>query len=193
MYDIPTTITVGEQEYRIRNDGDYRTILDCFVVLNDSELSSKERIIACLMIFLDGFDSIEDVLNLPDIEETVKQMYTFFNCGEDGSLGATVNYKLIDWEQDSQLISSAINKVAGKEIRSEKYIHWWTFMGYYLAIGESPLSNIVGIRHKIVTGKKLEKYEQQFKRENPQYFMWNSATVERKEADELARQLWNSN
>ena len=66
-------------------------------------------------------------------------------------------------------------------------------MGYYLAIGESPLATIVGIRSKVMEGKKLEKYEQKFKTDNPQYFIWDSKSIEDKEAEEAIMSLWNSN
>ena len=65
-------------------------------------------------------------------------------------------------------------------------------MGYYTAIGECPLSTVIHIRDKIVTGKKLEKYERNFRNSNPQYFTWNSKTIEEKEADRLVRELWNA-
>ena len=192
MYSIPTSVYLSGKEYRIRNRGDYRTILDCFCALEDAELSKQERLCASLIIFYEDINSIEDIDKFNDLQEAITAMYNFFRCGNDNNVGAQTNHKLIDWEQDSQLICSAINKVANKEIRSEPYIHWWTFMGYYTAIGESPLSTIIGIRDKIIKGKKLEKYESQFKRENPQYFVWNARTVEEKEADSLVKDLWNS-
>ena len=90
------------------------------------------------------------------------------------------------------MIASAVNKVAGIEVRATSYIHWWTFMGYYLAIGESPLATIVSIRSKIMEGKKLEKYESKFKNDNPQYFIWDNKSIEDKEAEEAIMSLWNS-
>ena len=102
-----------------------------------------------------------------------------------------MNHKLIDWGMDSQMICSAINKVANKEVRAEPYIHWWTFMGYYSAVGESLLSTVITIRDKMVRGKKLEKHEKEFRRDNPEYFVWNTNRVEDEEAEELFRQLWN--
>ena len=118
-------------------------------------------------------------------------MYNFFNCGSKDS-NSNSNKKLIDWEKDSQLICSAVNAVAGKEIRLEPYIHWWTFMGYFTAIGESPITTIIQIRDKIVSGKSLEKHERTYRNNNPQYFIWNNKTIEEQEADKLVRDLWNS-
>ncbi len=191
MYSIPTTVTIDGKEFRIRNNGDFRTILDCFSALDDAELDKQERITASLIIFYDGINSVEDLANLGDIEQAVKEMYNFFSCGES-SIGTHTNYKLIDWENDSHLICSAINKVANKEIRLEPYLHWWTFMGYYAAIGESPIASIISIREKIVKGKKLEKHEREFRRDNPQYFAWRSKSAEEIASDNLVKELWNS-
>ncbi len=190
MYEIPTTITVGSTEYRIRNKGDYRMVLDCFSALQDASLNSNERLFCSLIIFYDDINCIADINKFEDLEEAATKMFDFFNCGRSQSIGKKMNHKLIDWEQDSQIICSAINKVANKEVRAEPYIHWWTFMGYYSAVGESLLSTIVSIRDKIVRSKKLEKYERTFRQENPEYFIWNTNSID-DEAEELFNELWN--
>lgn len=194
MYDLPTTITIDESEIPIRNDGDYRMVLDCFSALQDEELEGDERVLAALIIFYADLD-FESVLTLSEDEMVarVESMYNFFNCGEGEVQGMKTPYKLVDWEQDAQLIVSAINKVAHKEVRAEQFVHWWTFMGYYMCVDEGAFSTIVSIRHKILKGQKLEKHEREFKNENPQYFTWNHQTVEEKEADRFIRELWNSN
>lgn len=189
MYSIPTDIKIGEKTYHIRNDGDYRVILDCFEALSDSELTSKERLLAALIIFYNDINSIYDLEN-QDVESLVTEMYKFFNCGSD-SQGKSSNHRLIDWVQDEQLICSAINKVANLEIRSQPYIHWWTFIGYYTAIGDSPLSTIIQIRDKIFKGKHLEKYEREFRNNNPQYFT-KRKTLDELEAEKLVQELWNN-
>ena len=192
MYELPITIHINEEVYAIRNNGDYRMVLDCFSALNDVELSKTERIFTSIIIFYPDFEDVEEILALSEEElnELVEQMFLFFNCGETNP-GAKTEYKLIDWDNDAQLITSGINNVAGKEIRSVEYCHWWTFMGYYLAIGESPLSTVVGIRSKIAKNKKLEKYEMEFRRDNPQYFNWDMRTLQQKEDDALLNELWN--
>ena len=190
MYEIPTTITVGSTEYRIRNKGDYRMVLDCFSALQDASLNSNEKLFCSLIIFYEDINCIADINKFEDLEEAATKMFDFFNCGRSQSVGKKMNHKLIDWEQDSQIICSAINKVANKEVRAEPYIHWWTFMGYYSAVGESLLSTIVSIRDKIVRGKKLEKHERIFRQENPEYFVWNTNSID-EEAEELFNELWN--
>jgi len=193
MFELPSSLTIQGKEYPIRNRGDYRVILDCFVALNDAELDEYCRVITCLIIFYEDINSIEDIeTNFTDgtITEAVDKMYTFFNCGQT-SVGASTQHNVVDWCKDSHMIASAINNVCGKEIRAVEYCHWWTFMGYYLAIGDCAFSTVIGIRHKLKTHKKLEKYEKEFKQQNPELFIWDDASVEQKEAEDLLRALWN--
>ena len=191
MYEIPTTLTVNETQYHIRHDGDYRIVLDCFAALNDAELTETERVVAALSIFYDEL-TVEEIFTFDTdiLNEFIGKMFEFFNCGEPEGIAAKTQRKVIDWEQDQQMICSGINKVAGTEVRALEYLHWWTFMGYFCAIGESTLSTVVSIRDKILKGKKLEKYEQEFRRDNPNYFVWDSRTIQEKEDDELIKQLW---
>ncbi len=193
LYSLPTYIdTEDNTRYNIRNRGDFRIVLDCFSALNDIELEQTYRVLVALFIFYEKFDTFEDVCSETSerLEELIEKMYNFFNCGMPSD-DRTQQYKLIDWEQDEHIIMSAVNNVAGKEVRLDSYTHWWTFMGYYNAIGESSLSFIVSIRQKIVEQKKLDKHEREFRNNNPQYFRWNSKTVEQQELDNLVMEMWN--
>lgn len=194
MYSLPTSITIRDNEFKIRENGDFRMILDCFSALQDSELTKDERVISCLIIFYADVNDIDDLYTVffdeEGIQEAIEKMFNFFECNQT-NVGMKQKYKLIDWETDSQLICSAINNVANMEIRSVPYCHWWTFMGYFTSIGESVLSTVVSIRHKSATNKKLEKYEKDFKKDNPQYFLFDYRTEEQKEEDERIRAMFN--
>lgn len=192
MYQLPTELEFNGTVHKIRNKGDYRIILDCFLALNDSELTKEERVYACLIIFYEDLNSLEDILSLESVDEPVKKMFDFFRCNQPETV-QTAPYALIDWETDEQMICAAVNTVAHEEIRSAPYIHWWTFMGYYNSIGKSVLSTVVSIRNKIMKGKKLEKWETEFRRENPQYFAWKAKSADEIKEDEEIKALWNSN
>jgi hypothetical protein len=68
----------------------------------------------------------------------------------------------MDWEQDEYLIFPALNKVAGCEIRSVDYMHWWTFFGLFNEVGDGLYSQVINIRSKLANGKKLEKWEREY-------------------------------
>ena len=68
----------------------------------------------------------------------------------------------MDWEQDERILFPAINSAAGKEVRALDYLHWWTFMGYFMEIRESTYAQVLQLRQKRAKGKKLEKWELEF-------------------------------
>ena len=192
MYSLPTTVTVKDREFHIRNRGDYRMVLDCFSALQDEELSEDYRVLASLLIFYNEFDSLEDIVFYEEyLPELTREMFRFINAGKDASPGANAGGAVIDWEGDSQMICAAVNNVAKTEIRTVEYCHWWTFLGYYMSVGKSVMATVVGIRSKIIHGKKLEKWEKDFKKDNPEYFNWRRSSVEEREIENLVRELWN--
>jgi len=74
--------------------------------------------------------------------------------------------KLLDWEQDAAAIISDVNKTAGQEIRALPFLHWWSFLSWFHAIGEGQVSTLVSVRDKLRRGKKLEGWEREFYRQN---------------------------
>lgn len=154
-YTLPTSVNVDGTEYRIRTD--YRDVLNVINAFNDPDLDNFEK---AYVFFTAMFIDPVPPEHQPGAQ---KAAYEFINAGLEGESNAP---QLMDWEQDAPLIISAVNKVAGKEIRAEKYIHWWTFLGYYMEIGESQFSNVINIRQKKKKHRKLEKYEEEFYRHN---------------------------
>lgn len=186
MYRLPISVTVGEKVYNIREKGDYRVVLDMIAALNDKELSDNERLISSLIVFYEDFENVDDVLYCVDTPTLYQEMLKFIEAGDNS--GHKANHKLIDWEQDEQLITAAINPIAHEEIRLIPYLHWWTFIGYYMSIGECSLSYVVGIREKMYKGKKLEKDEREFMHNNPNYFTFINS---REEQEDLLKSIWN--
>lgn len=200
MYELPTTVDVFDRTYKIRQNGDYRLILKVVTACYNPDFTQDEQAVAALILFYDGVDTAEDVFNefetMELLQEAVRQMMIFISCGDDNSSGYKTNHKLIDWKNDEKLIVSAINPMLGQgqDIRFIKYMHWWTFISYYMGIGESALSTVVGIRSKIIKGKKLEKYEQEFRRDNPEYFNWQQLekTQDEKDFENYIKDIWGN-
>ena len=199
MYKLPKTVQVFDREYRIREDGDFRLVLDVVTACQDVDLTQEEQTVTAIILFYDGLETREDVFMEFDtqelLQEAIKQMMDFISCGDTG-VGHKVNYKLIDWQTDEKLIVAAINPIlgAGKDVRNIEYMHWGTFISYYMGIGESALSTVVGIRNKIIKGKKLDDYEKTFKRDNPEYFNWkNNKTQDELKFENDIMDLWKNN
>lgn len=184
-YSLPTTITSGGREYAIRNRGDYRVMLDVIAALNDFELEEDERAEAALIIFLEA-----DIYELPDIAQAAQQMCDFLSCGQEENERKRRQPKLMDWQDDAPMIVSGVNRVLGMEVRALPYLHWWTFVAAYMEIGESTLATVISIRDKTARGKKLEKFEKEFKRDHPEYFTFSQDKARRKrDMDDIAA-IW---
>lgn len=158
LWKLPKEICIHDEPYRIRTD--YRAILDILKAAADPELTDQEKNIVMLEILYMNPEEIPPEY----LEEALIKGKEFIDCGvrEEGK----EKVRLMDWEQDSPIIASAINKTVGKDVRSLKYMHWWTFMGAYMEIGDGLFHQVIIIRQKKAKKKKLEKWELEFYRKN---------------------------
>ena len=125
LWSLPTSATIGGVEYQL--NADYRDILEIFEYLNDPDNPEWLRWQIAIALFYEG--------EIPEEHqpEAMQYLADFISCGEQEEKPGP---KLLDWEQDASLIAADINKVAGTEIRAVEYLHWWTFYGWFLGIGE---------------------------------------------------------
>lgn len=150
---LPTELTVNGKEYEIRTD--FRDILNIVVAFEDPDLEDREKLFICL------YGIYKDFPDMPqeDYAEAYKQAMWFISVGNDDETKS--RRKFMDWEQDEQLIFPAVNKVAGCETRIQPYIHWWTFMGYFMEVSDGVYSYVLLLRQK-KQKKKLDKEEQAY-------------------------------
>lgn len=157
-WNLPTSVTIAGVLWDIRTD--YKIVINVFRALENPNYDNEEKIMYYLMSMIVDFE------NLPEehYEEAMKALGEFIDMGLDD--GAP-HPKTMDWEQDAHMIIPEINKQIGNgvDVRAMK-MHWWTFLGYYMGIGESTFTHIINIRNKRAKGKKLEKWEKEFEREN---------------------------
>lgn len=165
---------IGELPKSLMIDGvDYKICPTCKNVLRilesfeDPELEPFEKWIVATFLLFKDFKDDDDVLDAIEngfnIEEAQKQISWFISAGKPEK--NVLENPVFDWKQDEQMIFSAVNKVAGKELRKKKEwkkLHWWTFLGYFNEVGEGEFSFIAGIRNKLNKKKKLEKHEKEF-------------------------------
>lgn len=166
--ELPESLIVGDKSYPIRSD--YRNVLQTFEAFNDPELETTEKWIVAIYLLFYDFTCAEDVESAVesgfDVSEAIKQLLWFISGGKEERKDDRKEPPTYDWVQDEQIIFSAVNNVAKKEVREVDYMHWWTFLGYFNEVGEGTFSYIVGIRNKLNKGKKLEKHEKEFLNKN---------------------------
>ena len=154
-WQLPETAVIGGTEYEINTD--FRDVMEIMKILTDPDIPEYERWLTAIALFYEGEIPHECEY------EAMEYLAAFISYGETDSKPGP---RLLDWEQDAHAIVADVNKVAGREIRCLPYLHWWTFLSFFQAIGEGQLSTIVSIRDKLQRGKKLEKWEQDYYRDN---------------------------
>ena len=154
LWFLPTCLTVGEKEYGIH--ADFRDILEIFSYFQDESLPEFFRWQIALRLFYKA--------PIPNIHqrEAMEKMAEFISCGQKAAPGPS----LVHWQQDASMIIADINRTASQEIRAIPFVHWWTFLSWFHGIGEGQFSAVIGIRDKLLRGKKLEDWEKEFYRKN---------------------------
>lgn len=174
-WSLPTSAAIGGQTYEIKTD--FREILKIIKGLSDPDIPAWLRWHIAVRRFFAGEIPTE---HMRDAMAFLSDFISY-SCGEPEAKPGPV---LMDWDQDAKAIVADVNKVAGHEIRALPYLHWWTFLSYFHAIGEGQFSTIVSIRSKLRKGKSLENWEKEFYRENKE----RVDLKQRYSAEEIAEQ-----
>ena len=183
-WELPTSISVNNTEYAIRTD--YRAVMDLLTAFSDKEMlgesEEETNIIRALLVLNILFI---DEVKPEDQNEAIKKAIEFIDMGIESSRDVK-KPTLMDWEQDAPLIIPAINKVLGREIRADKYMHWWTFLSAYMEIGECSFTHIINIRDKKAKGKKLEKWELEYIQEHKDIVLLKEKLTEKEQLEREA-------
>lgn len=161
-FELPTSLDIGGVGYAIRTD--FRDVLYLLQIFADPGYEPDEKGAICLRVLFPDWEDIPAERQSEALEAAV----AFIDGGLPAGGGQRPGPRTVDWEQDGPMILPAVNRVLGREARAMPYLHWWTFLGAYMEIGEGLFTTVLGIRQKRAKGKPLEKYEREFYRENKQ-------------------------
>jgi hypothetical protein len=158
----------------LRLNTDWRDIKYIVELLNNPSIRDEVRAQALIEIFYDNAEDIRDPTR------ALAALYNFIDCGEPPSRSAMEAPKMMDWKIDFSAIISDMNKVSKcEDIRALPYMHWFTFVSIYHAIGEGNLSYRMGIRKKLRKNEKLTPEEREWVRCNPdKAFIENGMAIE---------------
>ena len=154
LWQLPVQVNFQGTPYHLHTD--YRDILEIFSYLEDPDLPETVRWRIAMALFY------EEPVRPEHYQAALIYLNDFLSCGQEEKPGP----RLMDWEQDAQAILAGVNRVAGQEIRSLPYLHWWTFLGWFHGIGEGRFASVVALRKKLRRGQALEPWEKTFYREN---------------------------
>lgn len=173
IFDLPHSVSFGGREWEISTD--YRDVLTVLMAFEDPDLTDGEKAYVCLYNMYPDFEKIPEIL----MQDAYNAAIQFIDHG-----GGSDGPRTMDWEQDANMIFPAVNSVAGCEVRALEYLHWWTFLGYFMEIKESTAATVFSLRQKKARGKKLEKWEQEYWNQNLKICKLKPKLTEEEKAEE---------
>jgi hypothetical protein len=177
IFELPMALEVNGVMRDI--DPDYRQVLRILQGFEDPDMTDADKALVAI------YNLYVDAEEIPgeDMQAAFDAALAFIDFGA-GNGDDRPHPRTMDWTQDAPLIFPAVNRAAGCEVRSVEFMHWWTFVGYFMEISDSVYSTVLRLRGKKARGKKLEKQEQEFWRENRKICEFQT----RYSAEELAEQ-----
>lgn len=184
-WELPGSLRVGQKEWPIRSD--FCAGMNCMEILEADDLEEEEKAeFVCRTLYPDW----EEIFANGLFQEAVQAAFDYLDGGRpkktEEEAKAEPKGKIMSWTDDAMIILDAINEHREVDVRISRP-HWWTFLGYYLEIGESLFSTVLSLRQKIRDNKKLDKYEKEFIQRNPQYFRRKEDMAIDVEMDELSK------
>lgn len=151
---LPMRAEIEDRVYEIRTD--YRDILELLRWLDGDaapELDRGERWYISMRLFYPDFAAMPR----QDWPAATRFLAEFLAAGRPEP--AAPGPRLMDWQQDAPLIAAGIAGASGQDVRALPYLHWWSFLAWFDAIGEGSFATVVAIRDKLRRGKRLENWE----------------------------------
>ena len=177
---LPESVTVSGREYAIRSD--FRTVIEILVALADPELDQQGKAEVVLKCFYPDYEEIRK----EDAEAALKAAAVFIDGGEELPESAR-RHRLMDWEQDFPRIAAPVSRILGRDVRTVENLHWWTFLAAYYEIGDCLFAQIVRIRNLRAKGKKLDKADREWYRDNAALVNFRQKYTE---AEDAALNTW---
>ena len=174
-FTLPREAVIGGKKYSLNTD--FRVILKIFRVFGDETLPPMLRWLTALRLFY------RQEIPFSHRQAAMEYLGDFLRCGGEDSPGEP----LFSWEKDAAPIIAGVNAAAGREVRMEENVHWWTFLGWFRAIGAGQLSTMVSVRQALRQGKKLESWQKEYLKENRSRVLMQKplTDVQRREKERL--------
>lgn len=187
--EVPTTVIIDDVEFEINSD--FRISMMFELLINDPELSERERLYQTLILYYPIIPS--------NLEAAVDKIMWFYKCGKEEqeennntnkSSGKKTVKKIYDYEHDSEIIFASFMKSYNINLQRDN-LHWWEFKSLFDNIDEdSKLYKIMEIRSVNLNQIKDKDKKNYYKKMKDLYKLPdNISKSEKEKLDELGRML----
>ena len=187
--EVPTTVIIDDVEFDINSD--FRISMMFELLINDPELSERERLYQTLILYYPIIPS--------NLEAAVDKIMWFYKCGKEEEKEENNNtskptgkstMRIYDYEHDSEIIFASFMKSYGINLQRDN-LHWWEFKSLFDNIDEdSKLYKIMEIRSVNLNQIKDKDKKNYYKKMKDLYKLPdNISKSEKEKLDELGRML----
>lgn len=170
------------QNLRIRTD--FRESIKFELLMQDSKITEKEKIMLALKLYY------YDISKIKDIKLAIDEILWFYRCGKEiqeqkESKQEEVRMKQIySYEFDDEYIYSAFMEQYKIDLNSIKYLHWWKFKALFNCLNENTqFVKIMGYRAMNLSKIKDKEMKAHYKKMQKTYALPDMRTEEEKEND----------
>ena len=151
-----------EKMGNIEINTDFRISILFELLMLDSNVSEKQKVMQALQLYYPNF------LEIKDFKEAIENMLWFYRCGKElanSKRQVTEGRKkqIYNYEFDAEYIYSAFMQQYKIDLQDIKYLHWWKFKALFNGLAENTqFVKIMGYRaidtSKIKDKKEKKKY-----------------------------------
>ena len=139
---LPKKVDIDGRDYEI--NWDFRTSILFEMMMNDVELSDKEKLIKGIELY---YPVIPE-----NLEKAIEKIIWFYSCGkennnESGTVSNSKNDKIYSFDYDDEYIYSAFLSQYGIDLQDIECLHWWKFKAMFKSLNEeNQIVKIMGYR-----------------------------------------------
>lgn len=173
---------IKERMGDIEINTDFRISILFELLMQDNELSEKDKITQALQLYYPDF------LQIKDFEKAIEDILWFYRCGKElaNSKGTNKGTKkqIYNYEFDAEYIYSAFMQQYGIDLQDIKELHWWKFKALFNGLSENTqFVKIMGYRAIDTRKIKDKKEKKRYKELQELYALPDMRTEEEKEYD----------
>ena len=185
---VPNKVTIENKEYEINSD--FRTSILFEMMMQDTEINDKEKIIIALELYYPILPS--------NVYEAIEKLLWFYRGGKDiltsksKGVGKSVS-QIYNYEYDDEYIYSAFLDQYGVDLQDIEYLHWWKFKAMFKALKEdNMITKIMSYRSMDLSKIKDKEQKAYYKKMKDLYKLPdNISSSEKEKLKEIEKTLLN--
>lgn len=184
---LPHHVIIDGVKYSINHD--FRTSIKFELLIQESELSKKDKIIKILNLYYNDIPK--------NINKAIDKILWFYLCGKDTGEKSTNNeetqslgitQRAYSFSYDKDYIFSAFYQIYGIDL-SKTDMHWWKFKALFKGLTDDCLFSKIMYYRTVEINSKMSKDYQQRLRKLKELYALPLTKSEQKYLDELEKAL----